>query len=235
MRKSSGRVLVGIAVLSLGCLAGCGASGVATVRTIQLSPGTGSIDAFSSNTQIAAALPYGSASSYAQVSSSSHTVALTPAGQDKTILYKQVVEFFTNTNSTLIAVNPASSIAEYVLTDDNTQPDPGDFKLRMVHASPSAGVVDVYVTLPSVDITTVPATFRNLSYQSSEAYLQLTAGSYETRFTVAGTKTVIADTAAVTYAVGNISTVALADAPSGGAPYQAYNYTDATFANNANQ
>jgi hypothetical protein len=228
-------VLLRMAVLGLCGMAGCGGSGVATVRTIQLSPGTGAIDAFSSNTLIASNLPYGSASSYAQIGSGSHTVAITPTGQDKTTLFKQVVDFFSNTNSTVIAVNPAATIGEYVLTDDNSQPDPGDYALRIVHASPNAGVVDVYVTPPSTDITKVPATFRNLSYQTAQGYLEQPAGSYEIRFTPAGSKMVIADTAAVTYAVGNVSTVALADAPTGGAPYQAYFYIDASFANNANQ
>jgi hypothetical protein len=221
--------------LALACIAGCGASGVATVRTIQLSPGTGSIDAFASDTLIASALPYGSASTYAQISTGNHTVSITPAGQDQTTLFKQVVDFFTNTNSTVIVVNPAVTISEYVLTDDNAEPDPGDISLRIVHASPSAGVVDVYVTAPSVDITTVPATLRNLSYQTAQGYLELPGGTYETRFTLAGTKTVIADTAAATYAIGDVSTVALADSPTGGAPYQAYGYTDAVWANNTLQ
>jgi hypothetical protein len=218
-----------------GCLVGCGASGVATVRTIQLSPGTASVDAFASDTLIASAVPYGSASTYAQISTGSHTVSISPAGQDKTTLFKQVVDFFTNTNSTVIVVNPATSISEYVLTDDNAEPDTGDFSLRVVHASPSAGVVDVYVTAPSTDITNVLPTFRNMSYQTFNGYLELPGGSYETTFTIAGTKTILANTAAVTYAVGNVSTVALADAPTGGAPYQAYDYVDATWSNNAGQ
>ena len=35
--------------------------------------------------------------------------------------------------------------------------------------------------------------------------------------------------------LGDGSTVVLADAPTGGAPYQAYNYTDAVWANNTSQ
>jgi hypothetical protein len=226
-------VLLLAAAGGLAMLAGCGSTGVAVVRIIQVSPGTGSIDAFVSDLQVANALTYGTATSYVQISDGSHTVALSPAGQDKTTLYKQVVAVYANTYLTIFAVNPSSSIAELVLTDNDTAPDTGDFKLRIVNVSPSApGPVDVYVTAPSTSITDVPATFRNVSYQTAETYLQLPAGSYEVRFTTAGTKTVIADTAAFTPAVGDIDTVALADAPGGGAPFQAYDYVDATFSNN---
>lgn len=220
------------AIVSLGLLSGCGSTGVAVVRIIQVSPGTGAIDTFVSNTQVASALTYSNATSYVQVSDGSHTVELTPSGQDNTSLYKQVVAIYANTYLTIFAVNPKSSISELVLTDNNTQPDTGDFKLRVVGVSPSANPVDVYVTAPSTSITNVPATFRNLSYQTAENYLQLPAGSSEVRFTNAGTKTVIADTAAFTPAVGDIDTVALADAPGGGAPYQAYVYVDAEWSNN---
>jgi hypothetical protein len=225
-------VLLLFAIGSFGLLSGCGSTGVAILRIIQVSPGTGSIDAFVSNTQVASALTYSNATSYVQVADGSHTVELTKAGQDNTSLYKQVVAIYANTYLTIFAVNPSTSISELVLTDNNTQPDSGDFKLRIVQVSPGAGVVDVYVTAPSSSITNIPATFRNLSYQTAETYLQLTAGSYEVRFTNAGTKTVIADTAAFTPAVGDIDTVALADSPGGGAPYQAYDYVDAEWSNN---
>jgi hypothetical protein len=220
-----------------GLLSGCGSTGVATVRTIELSPNTGAIDSFVSNTQVGVNLPYGTASTYTQVSDGNHTVEITPAGRDDTSLVKQTVDIYPNTNLTVIAVNPASSIAELVLTDNNTEPNTGDYKLRIVNASPSTAstAVDVYVTTPSVPITDVPPTFTNVTYQTAEAYLQLTAGSYQVRFTSPGTKTVLATTSAITPNAGDIDTVALADSPTGGSPLQAYEYTDATFSNNANQ
>jgi Domain of unknown function (DUF4397) len=221
-----------------GCLVGCGASGVATVRTIQLSPGTASVDAFASDTLIASAVPYGSASTYAQISTGSHTVSISPAGQDKTTLFKQVVDFFNGTNSTVFVVNPATSLSEYVVTDDNDEPDSGDCTLRIVHASPSAGPVDVYIVPPGTDIngSGIVPQFQNMVYQSFNGYLELPGGSYQIIFTVAGNKAMIlAHTPAVTYAIGDVSTVVLADAPTGGAPYQAYDYTDATWSNNAGQ
>jgi hypothetical protein len=219
-------------------LAGCGATGVATVRVIQLSPGTASIDAFASNTQVAVNLPYANASTYTQVSDGEHTVELTPAGEDNVKLYSQVVDVFANTNLTVIAVNPVAGIGELVLTDNNEQPDANDFKLRIVNASPTTANtgVDVYVTAPSIPLTaSIPATFKNLAYATAETYLELPAGSYQVRFTTPGTQTVVATGTAFTPNVGDIYTVALADSPSGGAPLQVYPYTDATFSTNADQ
>lgn len=223
------------AVIAL--LAGCGSSGVALVRFIQLSPGTGSIDGFVSNTQVAVTLPYGSASNYVQVGAGNHTVLIAPAGQDNTTLTKQVVDLLSNSNLTIVAVNPGAGIAELVLTDNNAQPNAGDYKLRILNASPTTAStgVDVYVTAPSVPLTGIPPTFTNVAYQTAENYLQLPAASYQVRFTSPGTTTVIAQTNAITPNAGDIDTVALADAPSGGPPLQAYEYTDAMYSNNNNQ
>jgi len=221
-------------VLLVAALSGCGSTAVTTVRIINVSPGTGAIDSFVGDYQAASNLPYGSATSYVQVSSGGHTVTVSPTGQDSTILTKQNIDFYSLNNLTIFVVNPKASIAELPFYDNNDQPDVNDFKLRIVHTSPSAGVVDVYVTVPSTPITNVPATLRNVAYQTASAYLQFAAGSYEVRFTVAGTKTVLADTAALTFAVGDINTIVIADAPAGGTPYQAYRYVDAMFSNNAN-
>jgi hypothetical protein len=226
-----------LAVAVLPLAVGCGGTGVATVRTIQLSPNTGAIDAYVSNTQVAANIPYGSASPYSQVGDGDHTVEITPAGRDSTSLYKQVVEFYSNTNLTVFAVNPASGISELVLTDNNDEPDADDFKLRIVNAAPgqAAAPVDIYVTAPSTPLGTVSPTFTTVPYLVAENYLELPAGSYQVTFTNAGTTTVVAYTTAFTPSVGDIYTVALADSPTGGAPYQAYAFTDAMFSNNANQ
>jgi Domain of unknown function (DUF4397) len=221
------------AVLAAAFLAGCGSTAVSTVRIINLSPGTGAIDSFVSNYQAASNLGYSSATSYVQVSSGNHTVSISPSGQDATILTKQVIDFYSLNNLTIFAVNPKASVAELVFYDNNSEPNPDDFKLRIVHTSPSSGVVDVYVTAPSTPITNVPATLRNVSYQAASEYLQFAAGSYDVRFTTAGTKTVLADTAAFTPQIGDIYTVVIADAPAGGPPYQAYTYVDAQFSNNS--
>lgn len=218
-----------LALTSLAGLAGCGANGVADVRVINLSPQNGAIDAFSSQQQIGSSIAYGTATSYAQVSAEGHTIAITPASMDNDILTKQKVSFTNLTYTTVIAVNPGSSIAELVLNDINNAPNPNDFALRLVNVSPSSGAVDFYVTTPSVPITGIPPTLSDVPYLTAEPYLQLLAGSYEIRVTPTGTKTVISDSGALTFGVGTVYSVLLGDSPNGGAPYQLYVYQDANF------
>jgi hypothetical protein len=98
-----------------------------------------------------------------------------------------------------------------------------------VNVSPSAGAVDFYVTTPSVPITDIPPTISDIPYLTSEPYLQLLGGSYEIRVTPTGTKTVIADSGALTFGIGTVYSVLLGDSPNGGAPYQLYVYQDANF------
>ena len=45
--------------------------------------------------------------------------------------------------------------ANLVLTDDNSAPASGDFKIRIVNASPNLGPADVYIVTPGTDLNTV--------------------------------------------------------------------------------
>jgi hypothetical protein len=113
-----------------------------------------------------------------------------------------------------------------VLTDDNAAPAAGEAKLRVVHAAPSGGPVDVYVTAPDVvDITAVAPTLTTVTFRSASAYLPLAAGARRVRVTGGGTKTVLLDTTApavaLPLAAGQIRTVLVLDKPGGGQPLQA--------------
>ena len=112
------------------------------------------------------------------------------------------------------------------LIDDNTLPTSGNIKLRLVHASPSAGPVDIYVVSPGTDITTVTPTLSNVPFKTASAYLSVAAGSYEVLITPTGSKTVAIDSGSLTLAAGQIRTAIALDAPGGGAPLTAIVLSD---------
>ena len=111
-----------------------------------------------------------------------------------------------------------ANITPGVLTDNNAAPDSGKVKVRVVHGSPSAGPVDIYVTAPGGDISTVSPTVSNLAFKSATDYLSVAAGSYEVFVTPTGTKTVAIDTGAINLTAGQIRTAVALDAPGGGVP-----------------
>ena len=62
---------------------------------------------------------------------------------------------------TAIAGNFLADIGAILLVDDNDLPDEGQVKVRVVHGSPSAGIVDVYVTAVAADIAALAPTIAN--------------------------------------------------------------------------
>jgi hypothetical protein len=118
----------------------------------------------------------------------------------------------------VIATGPVAAIAPLVLEDDLTTPAAGNIKLRLVHASPTAGPVDIYVTAPGADLTTVTPTLANVPFRAASDYLEVPAGTYRVRITPAGSKTVAIDVDGVTLTSGQIRTAVAVDAPGGGAP-----------------
>lgn len=117
----------------------------------------------------------------------------------------------------VLAVGPLASIAPLVLNDDprivNTHA-----KVRIVHASPTAQDVDIYVTAPGTDITTVAPTFSVIPFNASTGYVSLPAGAYDVTVTPAGTTDPAIGPAAFTFENGDVVTVVAIDAPGGGAP-----------------
>lgn len=117
----------------------------------------------------------------------------------------------------VLAVGPLASIAPLVLNDDprvvNTHA-----KVRIVHASPTAQDVDIYVTAPGTDITTVTPTFSVIPFNASTGYVSLPAGSYDVTVTPAGTTDPAIGPANFVFENGDVVTVVAIDAAGGGAP-----------------
>ena len=99
---------------------------------------------------------------------------------------------------TLIAVPDAGSVTTVSLIVDpyNVPVTTDNARVRLFNASFNAPSFDVYLTGPTVDIATVPATFPAVGYKqavpaSSANSTALEGGTYTMRITTAGTKAVI--------------------------------------------
>jgi len=226
-------------ILSLGtiagvlALAGCGGSSdYAYVKFIHASPGAPNVDVQVAGAFAAQNAAYGSAtSSYARVKAGTNEkVQVFAAGKDATAVLSANATFTKNQYYTVLALNTPANLQAAIENDDLTPPSSGNCKIRVVHGSPSAGPVDVYVTAPGVSLTDpknpVTPVLTNFTFGTVTKYLQVPAGSYEVRVTVTGDPSAVAiDTGAtgVPLMAGDIYTaVALDPNPSSTPPGTAF-------------
>jgi len=210
-------LLSGFALLT----AGCGDDDHrAQLRVVHASPDAPNVDVLVDSKIVLTDVPYEAASKYLTVKAGSRKIEVRATGGSADVISASA-PLTTNKAYTVLAVDFLANITPLILTDDNTPPSSGQIKLRLVHASPSAGPVDIYVEPPGTDINTVSPTLTNVPFKAASDYLAVAAGSYEVFITPTGSKTVAIDSGSITIAAGAIRTAVALDAPGGGTPLTA--------------
>jgi hypothetical protein len=111
----------------------------------------------------------------------------------------------------------ALPIEPLVLVDDNRSVAL-EARLRIVHASPTAQDVDIYLVAPGADIAAIDPTLPDVPYLEDRGYLSVAPGAYDVIVTAAGDKLPAIGPAPVTLDDGGVYTVVAIDADGGGAP-----------------
>lgn len=113
-----------------------------------------------------------------------------------------------NAGYTLVALGRAGAAAGTAfaptlrLIPNATIPAGGQATLRLLHASPAAGNVDVYITAPNADLAAEQPDFANVAFNGNPVSTGLAPGTYRIRITAAGTKTVKIDKNDIVLAAG---------------------------------
>jgi len=189
----------------------------AQLRVVHASPDAPNVDVFVDNTAALTNVAYEAASAYLEVPSGSRNLQVRATGTT-TVVIDQTATLDAGKAYTVIATGPVASIEPLVLTDDQTSPAAGNVRVRLVHASPTAGNVDIYVTSTTADITNATPTLTNVAFRAASNYLEVPAGTYRVRVTPAGSKAVAIDVNNVALTAGQVRTAIAVDAPGGGAP-----------------
>lgn len=151
------------------------------------------------------------ATGYLTVTAGNRRVEVRDTGT-MTDLINSTVSFSSGKQYTVIATGfvnppPAGTIAAVTLTDDNSAPTSGNFKLRVVHAAPSGPAnVDVYIVAPGTDISSMSPTISSLAYGQASSYQSMAPTSNQVIFTMAGDKTPVINQT-YTLAAGQIRTL----------------------------
>ena len=169
-------------------------------------PDESSLEVLVDNTALSSNLAYGTSTGYQSVQSGSHQVAIEPSGSS-TALLQQSITFCVWFGHDRHFLQLFSKQRDMVLTDDNSAPASGDFKIRIVNASPNLGPADVYIVTPGTDLNTVSPTLSNLAFGSAASYQSLAAGSYEVVLTAVGQKLKVIDTGSISLSSGQVRTL----------------------------
>jgi len=180
------------------------------LRIVHGSPDAPAVDALVDGAVVAAGVSYRQASGYLSTLAGTKRIQVNPANTTTSVI-DAPLPVLPGSEATVIAVDLVSQISALVLDDDNTPPAPGSFKLRLVHGSPSAGPVDIYVTAPGADLAAATPTLSNVTFLQSSAYLEAPAGDYQVRVALAGSLSVAIDTGTLSLAAGQIRTAIAVD------------------------
>jgi Domain of unknown function (DUF4397) len=220
--KRLGVLPLGAALICLGAAflaVGCG-SGSARFRFVQASTGVPTnVDLQVDGKVVQSAVGFGQTATYRSTSSGSRKFELFAAGTT-TNPYVNATVSLGSGDTTVIAENAFTAITLAPYTDNNTAPTTGNTKLRIIHASPTAQAIDIYVVPTGNGIAGFNPQITNFLYPNASSYLSLSAATYDVVMTVSGTQNPINGlTDTYTLTAGQIRTIVVLDNSVGGGPY----------------
>ena len=215
-------LMASLALMAILILGGCGGSSTtaAYLRVLHASPDAPNVDINLDGKNVLTNVAYKTASDYLTVTAGNHTIKVYPTGTTNAVITANVT-LANGSYTTVSAVNFVAHIEGKVVTDDNTPPTSGNVKVRLIHYSPSAGNVDIYVTPPGADISMMTPTLSNVAFEAVSQYLSVPAGSYQVRITPTTTKQVVIDSGALQLSAGQIRTGVALDEPDANPPFTA--------------
>ena len=173
----------------------------AQVRVAHLSPDAPNVDVSVNGEPVAALqnVPYGTVSPYLPLPAGTQQVTVYPAGDSSQPVIDTPVDLAAGGAYTIGAVGLVSdgTLRAQVYQDDLTPPAQGNSKLRVVHASPDAGPVDV------VPVGGAPLV-SGLQFPNASPYAQVPAGTYTLNVNAAGTGTTAISVPNATVASGGV-------------------------------
>lgn len=183
------------------------------LRVTHVSPDAPAVDVVIDDnfaTPLVPNLAYANTAGFVDVAPGSYNVKVVPTGTTTPVVLNTDLDLEAHANYSVYAVDVLANIEPLVLTRNRRRVGT-EAKLDIVHASPAAGNVDIYLTAPGTDISGVDANFSNVAFKASSDFLSLEAGDYDVTITPTGTKTAAIGPATVTLAAGGIYTAVARD------------------------
>lgn len=215
----------GAAAITLVALTGAGSLTILDVETptslqvVHASPDAPAVDVIVDGGELVADLAYPDATGFVEVPGGTYNVAVTAANNPGAVVIGPVdLDLNAGVRHSVLAVNELAAIEPLILTDDPRRVAT-NAKVRLVHASPNAGIVDIYVTAVGADINVEEPTLENVAFKDNTGFLALPAGDYDVTVTATGTKTAAIGPATISISDGGIYTAVARDPLPGAAEF----------------
>jgi hypothetical protein len=182
-----------------------------SLQVIHASPDAPAVDVVVDGGVLVPGLAFPTATGFVETPAGTYTVAVTVAGNPGAVAIGPVdLDLAAGIRYSVLAVGELAAIEPLILTDDPRRVAT-NAKVRIVHASPSAMDVDIYVTAVGADINAETPTLENIAFKDNTGYLALPAGDYDVTVTPTGTKTAAIGPATISVSDGGIYTAVARD------------------------
>jgi len=185
----------------------------AELRVVHASPDAPAVDVVVNDAFGAALisnLPFGDFEGFVEVPADTYNVKVVPTGATTPVVINADLPLAATENYSVFAVDTLANIEPLVITRDRRRIGT-EAKVDIIHASPAAGNVDIYVTAPGADITDLMPNFSDVPFKASTDFVSLPAGDYDVTVTATGTKTAAIGPATISLAAGGIYTAVAID------------------------
>ncbi len=147
---------------------------------------------------------------FVEVPADTYNIKVTVANMPGMIAIDEDLTFEAGLEYSVYATDFLANITP-VLIEDDRRPVATGAKVRIIHGSPTAQDVDIYVTAPGTDISTVAPLLEDVPFGADTGYLPLAAGTYTVTVTAPDSTTPAIGPADITVADGGVYTAVARD------------------------
>ncbi|MBY6185036.1 DUF4397 domain-containing protein [Marinobacter hydrocarbonoclasticus] len=147
--------------------------------------------------------------------------AILPDGSTTTVIGPATLDLMGDMEYSVIAVGKVAdaTLEPLILARMDEDFGAGNIRLQIVHASPDAPAVDIYLTAPDDDIAMMDPALAGVAFKDSSDLIEVAAGMYQARVTLSGSKDVVFDSGALDLAADtDLMLVAVSNTLSGPSP-----------------
>jgi|KBSSwiStaDraftv2_1062776.scaffolds.fasta_scaffold08029_3 hypothetical protein len=193
------KLLVAFPIVVMLVVAGCKISTInyfpphpASIRVVNLMPETAAIDVQVGGQPAFSAVAFQSLTGYQSYENTATSFSVNVTGSAASL-----ISFSYNLAGeqpyTLVIYGTLTNPAASLLQEVASAPTNGNIQLSVINAAINQAAIDIYVTAPGVDITTVNPNFGSVGFNGTSLNLAFPPATYQVRITTQGTKTVIYD------------------------------------------
>lgn len=199
------RALLAALCLTSLILGGCGKSssnnqGNAQLRVVNAFSQANALDVSVNAKPVVSGLPFEGNAQYADIDTGSQIFVVSVTGAS-TALVNTTLSVSSNTKYSYVIFGPQTAVGALLLADSFNDPGDGFFAIRFINAAAGPGALDLYLTAPGADLAATAPSVSSVAYGSGSLFLPIAKGTtFEIRITLAGTKDVVYDGAAQTFA-----------------------------------